>query len=472
MFLLTQHEQQEGRPMGERSQRTLFQPAFNRGVRVERGSTDLTGDTGVIVAREAMEQLGLPGAFRGLADPRNQAQIRFPLVDLVMTRLAMLAQGWTDQDDVTALRGDPAFRVATSTTRGERVVRHDLASQPTLSRLMGTLGGDHNREVLERILRDVGLRRAGEDHRRRLVVDVDSFPVEAHGKQEGAVYNGHYHADCFHPLAAFADTGDLLAIDLRPGNVHTALDVREFVEPVLTAARQGWDDVWLRFDAGFASGTFFDWLDERGVGFVTRLRSNKVLHDRVADWRARTAEAWGRTRTHGASPREATFDFWYQAKDWSRLRRVVAVLVERSDRDGTLFDDVFFLCTSAARPVATSAAILETYRGRGSAEARIGEFVNEVLPNLSSTTHDANEATLRLAAIAYQVVHFLRRRLEVLRKEGMSLRRLRERFLKAPARLICHARRALLQVGPTFHGAWEQLADVLRPNGTMVEVAR
>ena len=92
MFLLIQHEQQEGRPMGERSQRTLFQPAFNRGVRVERGSTDLTGDTGVIVAREAMEQLGLPGAFRGLADPRNQAQIRFPFVDLVMTRVAMLAE--------------------------------------------------------------------------------------------------------------------------------------------------------------------------------------------------------------------------------------------------------------------------------------------------------------------------------------------------------------------------------------------
>lgn len=31
MFLLIQHDQQEGRPMGERSQRTLFQPAFNRG---------------------------------------------------------------------------------------------------------------------------------------------------------------------------------------------------------------------------------------------------------------------------------------------------------------------------------------------------------------------------------------------------------------------------------------------------------
>lgn len=458
--------------MGERPQRTLFQPSFNRGVRVERGSSDLTGDTGVIVAREAMEQLGLPCAFRGLADPRNQAQIRFPLIDLVLTRVAMLVQGWTDQDDVTALRRDPAFRVATNTQRGDRVVRNDLASQPTLSRLMGTLGLDRNRDELDRILRDVGLRRAAEDRRRRLVVDVDSFPVEAHGHQEGAAYNGHYHADCFHPIAAFADTGDLLAIDLRPGNVHTALDVREFVEPVLTAAAQRWDDVWLRFDAGFASGPFFDWLDERGVGFVTRLRYNKVLADRIVDWRARTKATWDRTRVVGAAPREETLDFWYQAQGWSRRRRIVAVLVERSDRDGTLFDEVFFLCTSAARPVATSAAVLQAYRGRGSAEARIGEFVNEILPNLSSTAHEANEATLRLAAIAYQTVHFLRRRLEVLRKEGMSLRRLRERFLKAPARLICHARRALLQIGPTFHVAWEQLADVLRPDGTMAEVSR
>lgn len=460
--------------MGERLQGTLFQPSFNNAVVLEPANLDLSGDAGALVVREAADQLGVIAALANLVDHRNQAQIRFPIADLVLSRVLLLAQGWTDQDDIDALRGDPAFRVAANTGRGQGAVHRPLPSQPTVSRFMGELGLDHNREQLEAALLEVGLRRAREDRHAadRLIVDIDSFPISAHGNQEAAAYNGHYHENCFHPIAAFADTGDLLAIDLRAGNVHTADEAQAFVEPVLRAALARHDDVWLRFDAGFAAGPMFDWLDGLGVHFVTRLRSNATLTDQAASWRTALAARWAASRTPNGAPREATFEFWYQAQKWTRRRRVIAVLVERSDRDGDLFDDMFFLCTNAARPVGTSADLLDIYRRRGSAEARIGEFVNEILPNLSSQTTDVNEATLRLAGLAYQVVHLLRRRIEKHRNEGLSLRRLRERILKAPARCVLHARRIILRIGPTFQRAWEELAIVLRaPALTVAEVA-
>ena len=450
--------------MGERLQATLFQPSFNRGVVVTLANADLSGDAGALIVREAAGQVGVLGALATLADPRNQALVEYPMADLVLSRLLLLAQGWTDQDDIDALRADPALRAAVNTGRSASVIDRPLPSQPTLSRAMATLGTAGNREQLRVALLDVGLRRVRQDRGRseRLVIDLDSFPIETHGNQEGSAYNGHYHESCFHPIVAIADTGDILGIDLRAGNVHTASEATTFLEPIVEAASRQHERVWVRFDAGFAAGPFFDWLDARSLRFVTRLKANAALHREVAAWRTKLAERWAVTRRDGQEPREATYEFWYKADKWTRTRRVVAVLVERSDLDGTLFDQVFFLCSNVARREGSSRELLEFYRHRGSCEARIGEFVTEIVPNLSSPSRAVNEATLRLAGLAYQVAHHLRRKLEKFRREGLSLRRLRERALKAPALLVRHARRAVLRVGLAFAETWRELATVLR----------
>jgi hypothetical protein len=381
----------------------------------------------------------------------------------VLTRLLLLGQGWTDQDDADALRCDPALRASVATGRGEAVLDRPLCSQPTVSRMMGVLGYDYNRDVLADGLRTVSLQRALSERAcgERLVLDVDSFPVLAHGHQEGAAYNGYYQEVIFHPLAVWADTGDLLAIDLRPGNVATSSDVRLLLEPVLCAVEQHDGEVWLRSDSGFADGELFDWLEQQQVRYICALRSNAVLVRSCNAWRERMSRKWGSGRVPGAFLREATFEFFYRAGEWSRARRVVAVLVERKEADGTVNEALFFLCTNLSRRQATQAHLLQHYRQRGCAEARIGEFVGNVLPNLSSHTHERNEATLRLAALAYEVLHALRRRLETLQKRGLSLRRLRERVLSMSARCVRHARRVLFRVTETLGAAWRELAAAL-----------
>ena len=133
--------------MGERTQGTLFRPEFNHAVRVEAARSGVTSDAGAILLREVAERLGLPAAFRGLLDHRRQYLVTHPLVELLLTRVLLLAQVWRDQDDADLLRDDPAFRLAVSTRRGTAPLEEaeialtpeGLASQPTFSRMQGVL---------------------------------------------------------------------------------------------------------------------------------------------------------------------------------------------------------------------------------------------------------------------------------------------------------------------------------------------
>ena len=449
--------------MGEQQQGTLFRPEFNRAVRIEASEAALSEDAGVIALRHVSERLGLDEAVgKHLVDQRSVPHVTYSLAELVRTAVLALAQGWRDQDDLDKLRGDIPFRVAVADRRGAAVADQPLASQPTMSRTIGMLAVERNLAGLHRVTRQVAFAdvRRLHGHRPELTIDIDSFPEEAHGHQEGAKYNGHYHATCLHPIVAIVD-GHMVDARMRPGNAHTAQDARGFAEPLVREAKKHADRVWMRFDAGYVAPAFMDWLDSERVRFVARIRNNSVLQSSVASWVERQRAAWDATPT--AKPREATFEFRYRAQKWSRERRVVAVLVERVDGDGSLFDYLFFLVTNVARPEAGSRALLAHYRARGRAENHIGELVNVIAPKVSSHILADNEVVLLLGLLAYNLVHHVRRGLERHLGEGVSLQRVRERFLKAASHAVRHARRIIVRIGRQKVDAWRTLAAALAP---------
>lgn len=228
---------------------TLFSTEFNGSLRIESRAERLTGEAGAIILRERL------GVVRWmterLRDPRDPRLVTHPLTELLRTAVLLMGQGWRDRDDADALRDDAALRPAVSDRRGispllspEReedasrpknpAVPDGLASQPTLSRLVRMLAGEENRSVLREAILETAARRikAGRGgHRMRYAtIDVDGLPVEVHGHQPGSEYNGHYHARIYHPIvASLAETGDLVDIRLRPGNVHGAEGALEFV---------------------------------------------------------------------------------------------------------------------------------------------------------------------------------------------------------------------------------------------------
>ncbi len=472
---------------------TPFRVDFNGSLRIEGRPERLTSEAGAIVLREVMGRVGIVDWLtERLVDPRKPEFITHPLSELLRTSLVLLGQGWRDQDDADALRDDAALRLAVSDRRGtgpletrERIdndaplsknpiVPDGLASQPTLSRLLGMLSSTDHRAVLRGGLLEMAAQRVragrGGHRPRYLTIDVDSLPIEVHGQQPGSEYNGHYHCRIYHPLiASVAETGDLLDVQLREGTVHTAAGGVDFLLPLLNKVERELCQVAaVRIDAGFPEEKILRALEDRRTPYVARVKNNAVLN--------RMAEPFLK-RPVGRPPQEPRVWFHehdYQAGPWSHPRRVVLVTLERP---GQLFLDHFWIITNWSTEQMDGPALLAMYRERGTAEGHMGELMDVLRPALSSSARpkshyrgkevsprvrivDAfarNEVILLLNALAYNIAHAGRVLMETATGEGWSLRRFRERVLRVAARVVVHSRRAILILGEDSTKLWRAL---------------
>lgn len=471
---------------------------FNGSLRISGKPEQLTGEAGAVLVREALDRLGtVERLCEKLVDSRAQDQITHPFSELLRTTLLLLAQGWRDQDDADAMRHDPALRLSASDRRGTSplqrrpceagevlprnpVVPDGLASQPTLSRLYRTLSTEPNLSGLRAELLNTAahrLRASRDGHRPRyLTIDVDSMPIEVEGHQPGAEYNGHYHGYVYHPLVATcAELGDLLDLVLRPGTAHTAEGAADFVLPLLNRVETELCQVAaVRLDAGFPEENLLSAFENRArpVGYVARVKNNSRLDEMAGPFLRRPV---GRPPDE---PRTWFHELTYQAKSWSKERRVVLVVQEVPDN---LFLNWFWLITNWSVDQIDGPTLLERYRERGTAEGHLGELTSVLQPALSSTTRQKehyrqhsprkrtppgnpfaiNTVILLLNALAYNVAHAVRTVVEQATGQGWSLKRVRERVLRVAGRILVHSRRALLvlsqDVAAIWRGIWSKL---------------
>ena len=353
--------------MGE-GKKPLFEPSFNRAVKVHGGGDRLTSDTGALLLREADHRLGLTQSLAAqLYDRRDPERVRYSMVELLRERLYAMAQGDDAQDDVDELAHDPAMRLATWDRPGQRVQKERLASQPTLSRWLAAMGNyKPNIEQLRGGLAAWSarhLRATGNDHAaRRITIDSDSFPIPAYGIQAGVKYNGYDHEDVFHPLVAkYTVGGD--------------------------------------YD-GFQKGL------RLGQGFIHAvLRAGNV---------------------HTASGAKR-----------------------------------FFLVTSYSAKQRPAEERLEHYRQRGTFEDRLGEFRQGIGPKLSSQDFAANEATLRLSLLAFNLANMLRCELEDGAGACWDLGRFQKSVLKAGGRIAKRANRVIIHLAAAVVPLWQRLVSRL-----------
>jgi hypothetical protein len=452
----------------------LFEPSFNRAIKVEGGDDRLTSNGGALLLREADHRLGLIDSLASqLLDPRQPELIRYPMPELLRERIYSLALGYEAQDDVDRLAHDPAMRMAVWNRPGEDVLQERLASQPTQSRLIDLLA--HQPGNLQRVrgaLGDWVLRyvRSGADRAvRQGTIDLDSFPLEQHGRQAGAAYNGYYQKRMYHPLvASFCVEGDydnpwlggrlgngFIHAMLRRGACHTAEGAVRFLHRVLELAPQLAYVYDLRLDAGFTSGKVLDFLTRRKVRFLGRLKSNAAL-DRLAEPHLR--------RPVGRPPAEGYEKVvelgLYQAQSWEFPQRVILVVVDRPDpKTGQLFlePDYFFLVSGWSESELGGEGCLAHYRKRGTFEDRVGEFNQALGSRLSSPDFRENEATFLLGLLAFNLSNFLRTELEESVGGCLDLKRFRNYVLKSGARVVKHSRRLVVRVAQAVVGYWERL---------------
>ena len=446
----------------------LFAPSFNGSVQVEARPERTSSDAGALAAREALERSGVIAWLgRKLVDPRNPLLIQHSLSSQLRTIIVQRVQGWIDQSDTDDLRDDPVLALACSDLRSTTPLERARPSQPTLSRMAKAIAGETNRALIhDGLLRLAAWRLQQEPLRRRqrLTLDIDGLPIEVFGEQAGSAFHPNVGKRIYSPLvASIAETGDLVGGLLREGTAGPAAEADHWI-PALAARMRALgicQQVQVRIDAGFTGGPTLAALEAASLRYVGRLTSNPVLERLAAPWLRRPP---GR-RPH--VPREWTHELIYRAESWAQPRRVVLVVQERPD---DLFLHHFFLVTNFTEARRSGDQLLALYRRRGKAEAHMGELKSVLSPHLSCTcrgnsTSQAvfarNEANLLLSLYAYEVMHALRRTLEHQTKQGISLRRLRERYLKVAATVRVHARRITVAIAHSAAALWQLMTRAL-----------
>ena len=464
--------------MGE-AQGNLFEPDFNRSIKVESTDERLTSNAGVLLLREADHRLQVIQTItKSMRDPRRPDLIRYSLAELIRERVFAMCFGCSSQDDVDLLCHDPAFRLAVWDRRGESALNERLASQPTQSRLLRILTNmPGNLQALQEGLGD-SIRRHVLSSKNRLVrhatIDIDSFPIEVHGQQKGAAYNGHYRRTVYHPmLASFSVGGNydstreglrlgngFIHAVLRQGQVHTANGMVRFLEKTHSQALRLARNIDYRLDAGYTIGAVMDRLTVMKRRFVGRLKSNAVLQRLTEPHLTRPP---GRPPAGGYETLIELGD--YKAKDWQSSQRLILVVVDHPHPETgqlELFPRYFFLVTNWSQQRRSAEELLNHYRRRGTFEDRLGEFNQAIGVHLSSPKFKENEATFLLALLAFNLTTICRNELEDSVGGCWDLRRFQQFILRVGGRCLKKSRRLVFRIAQSAEALWSRLAIRLK----------
>ena len=423
---------------------------FDRRLKLEFHGSRITSDAGLLAYRELDDALGLTDiAGAALSECRRGKNTRHMLTGLFRQSVFGRLAGYEDVNDADRLAHDPAMRAvvdrtgldrqAASTSQMGRFETVWLTSEANLAALADLSGA-----WIDRV------------HARRpqttIVLDMDSSVSETHGAQEGSAYNGHFGCTCYHPLFVFNQFGDLERCSLRPGNVHSAADWRDVLEPVVARYRGKMKRRYFRGDAGYAHPGIYEFLEAEGYKYTIRLPANGVLQKRIG---------WLLKRPVGRPPHDVRryyASFSYQAASWTRSRRVVAKV---EWHPGELYPRVGFIVTNMTRP---PERVVMFYNQRGTAEQRIKEGKNAIVwTRLSCRRFAANAVRLQLHALAYNLANFLRTLTLPEAVSNWSMTTLRDRLVKIGAKIVRHGRSITFQMAEVMvsRDLFQQILDAI-----------
>ncbi|MDH4220913.1 MAG: IS1380 family transposase [Candidatus Aminicenantes bacterium] len=403
---------------------------FNRKIKLEFHGARLTSDAGLLAYRELDDALGLfESVSTFMNDRRTGRNIQHDMTNLLRQSVYSRLAGYEDVNDAERLSVDPVMRAVTGKKK-------NAASANTLGRFeTEILPQKKNLEGLSKINGRWVDKAMEKTRNRRIILDMDSSESPVHGEQEGSAYNGHFGSHCYHPLFCFNQYGDSEGAMLRPGNVHSADRWKELLEPIVQRYENKKVRKYFRGDAAFAKPEIYEYLEEKGLLYVIRLRANDLLYDEIKHLLTRPV---GRPSRR---PVVRFHDFKYQAASWKKKRRVVAKVEWHS---GDLFSRVGFIMTNMS---AKAKGVVRFYNGRGIAEQWIKEGKYALnWTRLSCKHFHSNQVRLGLFVLAYNLGNFLRRLVLPDRIKHWSLRTLLVKLIKIGAKVLRRSRYITFQM--------------------------
>jgi Transposase DDE domain group 1 len=403
-------------------------------------------DAGIVLAATLARRLGIEARVDRCVDLGDRPGAANAGAK-VMTLVSAMALGADCIDDCGILRAG----------RTEEVLGHRVAAPSTLGTFLRAFTFGHVRQ-LDRVLGDTLTRAwaagAGPGDQ-RLVVDVDSFIGEVHGRSKQGAAFGYTRQRGYHPLLATrADTGEVLHIRLRTGSANTSRGMLRFCEELIARVDRAGatGPKLLRADSGFWSHTTFERLDRAGWQFSIGVRLQPHVRAAIEQIPER---AW--TTLVDYPPTSIA----QIAETTLGGRRLVVRRVRTLDRQGELLPswELFPFVTNRTDPLELVEA---EHRQHAVVELCIRDLKDQALAHFPSGKFTANAAWTVIACLAHNLLRWT----SILGLPGQTIRAartLRRRLLTLPGRLTRTARRWTLHLParwPWQHAFAEALARI------------
>jgi hypothetical protein len=264
----------------------------------------------------------------------------------------------------------------------------------------------------------------------RLVLDIDDTPDVAHGGQQLTLFNAHYDEYVFQPIHIFeATTGKPVLPLLRPGKRPSGQEAARVLKHVIRRIWHHWPRVTImvRGDGHYGTPEVMELLEDQGCSYIFGLPGNARLSEIGHPWSEDAAVRRVQSRRNKL---RRFFQTAYQAKSWSRERKIIA-RVEATSKGS----DIRFVVTN----MGGRAKVLyeKIYCARGRMENMIKDHKLYTKSDRTSCHRwEANQFRLFLHSGAYWLLHQLRQaapRRSMWRKATFET--LRQVFLKVAVRI-------------------------------------
>lgn len=211
-------------------------------------------------------------------------------------------------------------------------------------------------------------------------LDIDSSVLTRYGEQKGAKkgYNKYKPGrKSQHPIIAFVSDVEMVAnFWLRSGDAHTANNFRAFLEETLSFFKEKKIGL-LRLDSGFYDQKIFDYLEEDDVhiDYIVAVPMYVNVQRKIV-----TQKTWLKL-DNGIEITE----FEFQAQDWLKPRRMVAVRQQIKQRPKAIgkqlslfeynmeINGYRYTCYTTTLKL-SDPDVWRLYRGRANCENRIKEL--------------------------------------------------------------------------------------------------
>jgi Transposase DDE domain group 1 len=442
----------------------------------------LISSSGAVLVRESIRVAGLGRGLSAALAPWRSDRARHDPGKVLLDVAIAVALGGDCLADVAAVRAQPGLF-------------GQVASDPTVSRLFTALGSDVDAAVTairgaradaraavwakRRPLGGIGGTRAGG----QVIIDLDATLVTAHSDKEGAepTYKRGYG---FHPMCAFLDhgeygTGEVLAVDLRPGR-SSAWDSADHIATLDAALAQLPEhergQVLVRADTGAASKAFFHHITDLGLTYSIGFRATDSVKAAIE---AIPEQAWRAAIDGDGEPRDgaqvAELTGWMPAPfratyrdpmaNWPAGMRVIArrerphpgAQLRLTDHNGWR---ITCFATNTLRSAGWRLADLEVrHRQRARCEDRIRGLKDTGLRNLPFHGYAQNRIWVEVVALAADLLAWTQT-LAFTESEPARRwepKRLRFRLLTVAGRIVRTGRRRRLRLPRDW--PWNHLID-------------